>query len=203
MSKHSRRLVSAVVAGAVCASLQVVGSSTPASGFCAQPDWEWSGNITVGGSPRLQGQWGPALGNAADRWDNIASTGNWRLTWNGVNNSGLVQIFLWQDPPGIGGNPAVTRVERNYSSDPGRISDGDIYMDSDWNWNTNGNMNQANMVVDVGTVITHEIGHNVYLNHPGQCGGMSQAEQNSAMNPQYQQKWYINDDDRAGAAFRK
>jgi hypothetical protein len=32
---------------------------------------------------------------------------------------------------------------------------------------------------------------------------MSQAEQNSAMNPQYQQKWYINDDDRAGAAFRK
>lgn len=78
-------------------------------------------------------------------------------------------------------------------------------MNPNWTWNLNGNFNKANHVVDVRTVTTHELGHELVLDHPdvGACAGLTAAEAASAMNANYTKKWTTNSDDEAGAAYMK
>jgi hypothetical protein len=55
----------------------------------------------------------------------------------------------WQDAPGVTFN--------NSYSQPHTTSD--VYLNTDFNWNINGNMNQSLRKVDVRTIVVHEFGH--------------------------------------------
>jgi hypothetical protein len=93
----------------------------------------------------------------------------------------------WQDAPGVTFN--------NSYSQPHTTSD--VYLNTDFNWNINGNMNQSLRKVDVRTIVVHEFGHSSGLTHPRNCeeSPLSQLELNSAMHPNWTTKQSTNQDD--------
>jgi hypothetical protein len=138
---------------------------------------------------------------AAGQWNGISGA-SWTVSWKNYDFIGPTQATVLRQstaPPGFGGAPAVTDLRYSGST----ITGGNIYLSTAFTWNTSGTMNQTNKQADVRTIMVHEFGHEVYLNHPSSCGGMTTDEVNSAMNPNWRQKWYTNADDKAGTAARK
>ncbi|MGW5240886.1 hypothetical protein ACWEOW_18290 [Monashia sp. NPDC004114] len=84
-----------------------------------------------------------------------------------------------------------------------RKSHARLGLDQSLNSFRDGSVNQSTKQADVGTVMVHELGHEIYLNHPSACGSMTSAEVGAAMNPAWVKRWYTNSDDKAGAAVRK
>ena len=138
---------------------------------------------------------------SAGQWNGISGA-NWTVAWKNYSFVGPVMASVRKQstaPPGFGGAPAVTDLTYSGST----ITAGSIFLNSAFTWNTSGTMNQANRQADVRTIMVHELGHEVYLNHPSSCGSMTTDEVNAAMNPNWVKKWYTNPDDKAGAAARK
>lgn len=138
---------------------------------------------------------------SAGQWNGISGAA-WRMIWKYKNFIGPVQSGLYLQstaPPGFGGAPGVTDLRYSGS----RITAGNIYLNSTYTWNTVGTMSSSTKRADVRTIAIHEMGHQVYLNHPSSCGSMTSAEVAASMNPNWTKKWYTNSDDKAGTAARK
>jgi len=173
-------------------------TAAPAQAFCATL-YEWPGSFLyakLGGA--VPSGWTNAIKASLNEWNNISGA-NWTLQYTSGSEAAFAVRY---DTPGVGfnGAPGVTVTQVNASN---QVVGGDVYLNPNWSWNLNGNMNQANKVADVRTVTVHELGHELVLDHPSLCGAMTTDETNAAMNPRYIQKWNINSDDRAGAAYMK
>jgi hypothetical protein len=145
--------------------------------------------------------WDSALAAAAGQWSHLSGA-SWVVYYkkNGFIGPVNADMYLKSSaPPGYSGAPAVTDLKYSGS----RITSGSIYFNKSFSWNLTGTLNQAGKKADVRTVAIHELGHEIYLNHPSSCGSMTSAEVAAAMNPNYKKKWTTNADDRAGAAARK
>lgn len=130
-----------------------------------------------------------------------------RQAWNGIDtlyyappnfSPGLAQWFnlFYVDfsAAGYADNPGVTFNNGNYS--PHSVSN--VYLNSDFTWNTTGVMDQATRKTDVRTVATHELGHSAGLAHPQLCGQLSNDETHSVMYANWTKKWSTNIDDQRG-----
>lgn len=199
---RSRKLilggVTALLAGAAVPAV----TASPAQAYCASPALAWnSTNLSIRSATSVPSGWDPIMASAAAQWNGISGA-SWSVSWKNYNFVGPVMAFVYKQssaPPGFGGAPGVTDLRYSGST----ITGGNIYMNSTFSWNTSGTMNQANKQVDVGTVMVHEMGHEVYLNHPSSCGAMTTAESGAAMNPAWVTRRATNSDDKAGVAARK
>ncbi len=177
----------------------------PAHAYCASPVLKWNtSTLHVNTSSFIPSGWTSALSASASQWNGIAGA-NWTLKYHSYNNSNTsgehVYLYRFGDapPPGFGGAPAMTALV--YSG--GEITGGNIFFNSAFTWNTSDTLNQAQKKADVRTVAVHELGHEVYLNHPSACGTVTSAEKAAAMHPNWTTKWYTKSDDKAGLAVRK
>lgn len=198
LKRRTFRRVAGSVAVLATTTLAPLTSAPPAQAFCATP-YEWPGSYlyaNIGGA--VPSGWHNAIKASMNEWNNISGA-NWTIQW--TSSSDVAFTVRYSNPSGgFGGAPGVTAIQINASN---QVVGGDVYLNPNWSWNLNGNLNQANKIADVRTVTVHELGHELVLTHPNQCGAMTTAEKNSAMNPDYTKKWNINSDDKAGAAFMK
>lgn len=197
MIKRSACRLAAIAAVLGAGAIAPLTTAAPAQAYCGTTI-EWPGTYlyTKAGSNVPSG-WIDAIKGSVSQWNNISGA-NWTLDYS---PSSAVQFTIRYATPtgGFGGAPGLTVIETLGSS----VNGGDVYLNPNWTWNLVGNLNQANQVADVRTVTVHELGHELVLVHPSQCGTMTDAERASAMNPNFTKKWSINSDDRAGAAFMK
>ncbi|WP_224273669.1 matrixin family metalloprotease [Nocardioides lacusdianchii] len=186
-------MATALVAGTALAPL---AAAAPAQAYCGS-NYTWAGsNLYMKIGSNVPSGWNNAIVASAGQWSNISGA-----SWAILITSAAESMTLRYATPagGFGGAPGVTTLAISGNT----VVSGDVYLNPNWSWNLNGNLNQANRVADVRTITVHELGHELVLEHPNQCGPMSSAEIAAAMNPNYVQKWNVNSDDRAGAAFMK
>lgn len=158
----------------------------------------WTGNSTEWWTQFQSGVASPPFPASAynnvvtssNRWSN-ASTGK---NFNFINYTGLfgpVRMNINRasfSASGWPGNPGRTTL--SFLS-TGRISFATVYLNSDWSWNTSCTLNQANRQADFLTIVLHEMGHAVSLNHdPNQTAAV--------MWPNYVCKQTLTADDRNG-----
>lgn len=194
-----RKLAGIAVFTLVAAALIPAGS---AQAYCAAPTLAWnSATLSIRSAASVPQSWDTTMAAAARQWSGIPGA-DWTVAWKNYSFVGPVMARVLKQataPPGFGGGPAVTDLRYTGST----ITAGNIYLSTGFTWYTDGSMNQADRLVDVQTIMIHELGHEVYLNHPSSCGSMTSAEVYAAMNPNWKQKWYTSADDEAGAAARK
>lgn len=183
----------------------MASDASPAGAYCIS-NMKWSS-----GSPHYMmmsstpSSWATSMQNSAAQWSNISGS-TWHIStpaWGtqGPPYQGGWSYYQSSAPGGFGGTPGLTynSVQASGQSS-GTQMWANIYFNSNFSWNTSGTMDQSKSIADVRTVAVHEYGHLLTLLHPSSCGSMTTAETNSAMNPNWTQKWNTNSDDRAGAA---
>lgn len=196
MKRRALRTALAIALGGMSVVLPLAAAA-PAEAFCAT-NLKWVGS-TLYSKPAsgVPTGWNDSLKASLSQWNNISGA-NWTLIWS--PSSAVHFTFRYATPSGgFGGAPALTAIQTL----GGSVNGGDVYFNPNWSWNESGNLNQANKVADVRTVTVHELGHELVLTHPNECGAMTTAEVGSAMNPNFTKKWYTNSDDKAGAAYMK
>lgn len=195
-----RQLAGRLLAVATVASAFVAVNSSSALGSCPYPALEWDRNtLTVRIGTSIGDGWHDEVLKASNQWSGVQGA-NWTVDYQYRYSAAVSLQKQDSAPPGFAGSPAVTDLR--FPS--GSITSGDMYFNDRWTWNKNGNFNQGNRLADVRTVAIHELGHEVYLNHPNACGPpVSDAERAAVMNPNFTQKWVLKPDDKDGLAFRK
>lgn len=175
-----------------------LSAAAPAEAYCPGPQ-EWNATLIYAGiGNAVPTGWHAAIKASMIQWSTVPDA-NWVIQWRQASPN--ITVSYRVPSGGFGFEPGLTRLEINPAGD---IVGGDIFLDPAWSWNTNGNLNQANMVADVRTVVTHEFGHETRLRHPNVCSGtFTAAEQAAAMNPAFVQRWAIQPDDKAGVAYMK
>lgn len=198
------RPIASIASAALVAGLITVATPQVTHAYCASPNLSWpAASLRVRGVGLPQ-SWTPAMDLSAASWSGV-SDATWRVGYVepgfvGPVASPYVHAYLQSSaPPGWGGAPAL--VDLRYSGSA--ITGGTIYFNSAFTWNTSGTMDQSARRADVRTIATHELGHHVYLNHPGACGAMTTAETASVMHPNWTRKWGLRADDLAGLRARK
>jgi hypothetical protein len=183
------------------ASLVLAGPAAPSSAYCASPDIAWPlSSFNISGNLSINATWDSALGSSANQWSNYPNA-NWTVNWLGIGYTGAVHAKMRKSSPpgGFGGVPVLTDLQTSGST----ILAGDIYFNDAFTWNLTGTMSSAQLKADVRTVAIHELGHEVYLNHPDSCGALTMSEIAAAMYPNWAQKWFTNTDDIDGLQVRK
>lgn len=187
--------------------LAVTATASPAAAFCASSIvWSSGSPHDMFMSSSIPSGWSTSMRNSAAQWNGISGS-----TWNvntpvwgtaGPPYRGGWSYFQSTAPgAGFGGAPGLVYnsvIAAGTSS--GTQTWANIYFNSAYTWNQEGNLDQSKSVADVRTVATHEYGHLLFLRHPADCGSMTTAETNSVMNVTWTQKWTTNSDDDAGAA---
>jgi hypothetical protein len=179
-----------------------VASPAPASAWCWDQYKFAQGNpheIAVGAG--FQAGFVGAVKNAILGWNNVTNS-TWRAVYVAPGYSGGLtaggRVIMGNAPGGFpAGVPGATQTVVNAN---GVITSGNTWLNPAFTWNAAGVMNQAQSKADITTVALHEIGHWFELLHPSACGAMNADEVASVMNPNWQKKWTINADDKAGAA---
>lgn len=175
-----------------------------AQAYCALPALAWdTNNLSIRSASNVPQYWDGPMAAAANQWNGITGA-NWSVSWKNKDFIGPVMAWVYWEPlgPGYAGVPGVTDLMYDGTT----IWAGDIYLNADFSWNTSGTMHQTNKQADVRTIMVHELGHEVYLNHPSSTncdGALTGEEASAAMHPSWTMKWYTNADDKAGAAARK
>ena len=191
-----------VISVGLAAAGVLVGTSVAAGAYCASPALAWpTSTLTIAGASSIPMKWNDALSKAANQWNGYRDA-NWTVNWYGVGYPGQVQAKVHKQstaPDGFDNGPAVTAIKPSGSA----IISGDIYFNDAFTWNLSGGMSKSEKYADVRTVAIHELGHEIYLNHPGACGSMTDNEVLAAMNPNWFQKWYTRGDDIDGLQARK
>lgn len=170
----------------------------PGSGFIVIARWitnstEWASSFGAPPAPFPANSLA-TIQTAGARWSNPVTGKN----FNFIDFTNIVgPVRTWIDrrsfaAQGWPGDPGVTLITRFVGgAHNGKLQFANIYLNSDWAWNTNCVLNQAAKQADLLTIILHEMGHAVSLNH-------DQAFQNAVMWPNYVCKQNLTADDRNG-----
>jgi hypothetical protein len=171
---------------------------TPLPGWAYITIQRWTGNSTewwtqfqsgVASAPFPSSAYSNVV-TASNRWSN-ASTGK---NFNFINYTGLfgpVRMNINKvsfSAAGLPGDPGTTGV--SFLS-TGRLASATVYLNSDWSWNTSCTLNQANRQADFLTIVLHEMGHAVALDHDSRFTS-------AVMWPNYTCKQSLTTDDKNG-----
>jgi hypothetical protein len=188
------RIVRVVAAGVIACSLLVLVAG-PAAASCPGTKRYANGvNHKVWGTSSIPAGWNTSV-NAG------------RAAWNGISGGFTFQPFVANASGPMINGVWVGRISFRAAALPDipgitfpgtGTQNANVYLNSDFVWNTSGVMQQSTRRVDVRTVATHELGHVPILRHPGDCGAMTSAEVAAVMHPNWTTKVTPNTDDRAG-----
>lgn len=192
MSKHT--LIPLFPALAICFVAVLAFTQRPAEAYITVQ--RWTGNSTeyvtdavVGQSP-FPSSTTSLVNTAAARW----SQGSTGIPFTIVNFNGQVGPTRMRVSAGNFaslGFPDVPGVNSLTFLSSGRIASSLLRLNNTWIWNTSCTLNQSQKRADVMTIVLHEMGHSVSLNHdPAQTGAV--------MWPNYTCKQTLRTDDRNG-----
>ncbi len=206
--RMSRAAVQLVAAVAVITGLLVV-AAPPSESYCTIGWTRWSSGNTppVAVWSSVPGSWDSSINNSRVEWDNQTVNAWWphtstlNIPYPEFNPYGPYQWNMYYGNFVSWGIPN-SWPGATYNGSGSTHSTSSMYFNSNWSWNFNGTLNEASMQADVHTVVMHEMGHANGLGHPWDCGSMTTAEQQSAMNADFTRKWDINSDDAAGIHAR-
>ncbi|HEX4966755.1 MAG TPA: matrixin family metalloprotease [Thermoanaerobaculia bacterium] len=187
---------------AIAYVVALLGLAQPGGAFITIARWignssEWASGFTAGvASPPFPATTLANVQTAGARWSN-PSTGKNFTFFDYTNLAGPTRI--WVDKrsfaaQGWPGDPGITFITRfTTGANAGRLQFANVYLNSDWTWNTTCTLNQAGKQADVLTIILHEMGHAVSLDH-------DPAFPNAVMWPNYVCKQNLTADDKNGIA---
>ncbi|GAA0809539.1 matrixin family metalloprotease [Spirilliplanes yamanashiensis] len=198
-----RRLWYAAAALTLTSAL-TVGIGGPAHAYCSTPyKWTTPSAVKVRNGAGIPTPWDAILTASAGQWSGISGS-TFRMTAVARNFNG--PIYGGSVTHGASSShrpeaPGVTLISRNGNT----ITSVRTIFNPRWHFNDTGSFNQSSNPprADVRTVLVHELGHWLVLNHPSACAGaMTASEKASSMNPNFTKKWNTNADDKAGAAAK-
>ncbi|WP_212841888.1 matrixin family metalloprotease [Catellatospora sp. IY07-71] len=182
----------------LAATAAAVLTGQPAQAYCKISRWQYT-TYTMHVRSSIPAGWQSAVSGAMHQWNGItnSSLALWGPIWNsGTANPEFVVDRVYfpsyglPDVPGITLGPATS----------GTHTHAEVYLNTNFSWNTSGTMSQANRQVDVRTIAVHEIGHANGLHHPDACGAPDSAEIASVMYVNWTKKQNTTADDKAGMA---
>jgi hypothetical protein len=130
--------------------------------------------------------------SAANKWSKSSTGKNFTL-YNYTGQVGPTPAYVTKasfSQNGWAGNPGVNQITFGSGS---TIKGSTLYLNSDWSWNTSCGFDQKNRIADLLTILIHETGHTVSLNHDS-------SHPESVMWPDYRCKHNLSADDINGIA---
>lgn len=182
----------AIISGAALG--QVVFPAPPAGAWCPTGQkWANAGPHDVFNSTSSVPQgWNSALRDSAKAWNGVS---NWSFNYYDWGQHGPPYQGGWVgaasfSQSGVKDDPGVT-----YTNAGSMITGAQTYLNTDWQWNTNGTMDEKARKADVRNVAQHEFGHWIGLHHPNTCGP---SKPEAVMEPNFVTKYALSQDDIDG-----
>jgi hypothetical protein len=165
---NTRRIYFFIVAAALI-FVVLHSRAQPAKAYITVSRWttdgtEWRSSFNSGvASPPFPSNTYSQIVTAGDRWSEPATGRNYMFA-NYTNIVGPTRVYVDKASFSVRGFPSYPGITMvGYSN--GHLDYGTIYLNSDWSWNTSCILSQSQHQVDVLTVVLHEMGHVVSLNH--------------------------------------
>lgn len=176
-------------------------TAQPANAYCWLGDkWSTATPHELWADTTISSTWSTHIDAMRQLWN---APSKWRFStyyppgYYGPPYRGGWIAYVDLESSGIDSIPAAT--QSNWGTD---MQWADTYLSDDWTWNTTGTMSESLKKADLRTVVLHELGHWLSLDHPNQCDGgvMTTAEVAAVMNANWTSKQTLRADDNSGAA---
>jgi Matrixin len=204
LSGRITRMLAGGTAIATLACGMVVVGQSPASAYCTHGMTRWQAPYTrtiYGDFNRFTFMEQLTIALAANQWNGIPGSalsytagwqGDWELRNFRMSRTNFAQLG-WPDVPGM--------TWRGLSGG-GTHNQSEILFNTEWSFNTSGQMDRGRHIADMGTIAVHEFGHTLGLEHqsPAACAPITPTEQQSVMHADWTVKQVTNSDDKNGAA---
>lgn len=169
-------------------------SQEPANAYITAGRWsgtstEYVTQSSLGSSPFPSGTTG-LVNTAAARWSKPSTGINFTIV-NFNGQIGPVRMQVGSGNFATLGYPDVPGANAIGTSSSGNLTSSYLRLNTTWTWNTSCTLNQSQKKADVLTILLHEMGHSVRLQHDA-------AQTGAVMWPNYVCKQTLRTDDKNG-----
>jgi hypothetical protein len=202
VKKRAAIRLTAMAAVLSASAVVPLAATAPASAYCPG-EGRWDKNrlkVAIGGA--VPEAWVDSIKYSLDQWSGV-SDADWHL--NLTTGSDQDVTIRFSKPPNGWDAPTPGQTEYKWGTPgAGKIVGADIYLNPEYSWNEGGDLNKANKIADVRTIVVHELGHLLRLKHPNQCGpgDPMPVEERAAMTVSWEKRWTINADDKSGLRYK-
>lgn len=168
----------------------------PVGAWCNEGLSKWSDPTqTLQVWHEIPSAWWSAISSSRAAWNNIDTI---YYAYPQFNSYDPGDFNIWPKDFSAAGWDDVPGATYNTSNANPHVAS-NVYLNTDWTWNTTGSLDPNHHIADVRTITTHEFGHSSGLAHPYSCDPpYTSAEKAAVMWVDWTKKWTVQSDDRTG-----